>query len=232
VRALWGVGPATYQRLERFGVATVGDLAAIPVDTLVTALGPALGTHLHNLAWARDPRPVEPHRQVKSISHEQTYPHDLHERDQLVADALRMADAVAGRLRRASLAARTITVKVRFHDFATVTRSQTLPEPVDTTPPIARAAAALLSQVDATPGVRLLGVGATNLCEGAVRQLTLLDGTGRHDSPDATAGDWEQASQAVDRIRDRFGTTAVGPAALLGRTPPRSAGGTKDGQND
>ncbi|MHB8464979.1 MAG: DNA polymerase IV [Acidimicrobiales bacterium] len=210
VRALWGVGPATLERLERFGIATVGDLAAMPRDSLVAALGPAVGSHLHELAWARDTRRVEPHRPIKSVSHEETYAHDLHDHAELAREALRMADAVAARLRRASLTARTVTVKVRFHDFATITRSQTLSDPVDTTQVIARTAAALLAQIDPTPGVRLLGVGVSNLSEDAARQLSLL----------APPDEWAEASDAVDRIRDRYGAGAVGPAALLGRGRP------------
>ena len=212
VRALWGVGPAVAERLQRFGVQTIGDLAAMPVDTLVAALGPAVGQHLHDLAWARDPRAVEPHRPIKSVSHEETYAYDLHDHATLATEALRMADSVADRLRRAGLTGRTVTVKVRFHDFATITRSQTLPDPVDTTPVIARTATALLAQIDPTPGVRLLGVGVSNLSEGAARQLSLL----------SSDGDWDGAAGAVDQIRDRFGAGAVG---LLGTRKPRPPGG-------
>ena len=215
VRALWGVGPATRKRLDRFGVETVGDLAAVPVDSLVAALGESLGRHLHELSWARDPRRVEPERPIKSVSHEETYAFDLHEHQELAAEALRLADGVASRLRRASLAGRTVTVKVRFHDFATITRSQTLPEPVDTTPIIARTATSLLAGIDPTPGVRLLGVAVSNLAGGAARQLSLLSEDG--DRPSAPPAGWDRATGAVDEIRSRFGDGAVGPATLVGR---------------
>ena len=101
VQALWGVGPATRARLDRFGVRTVGDLAALPVETLVGALGQSLGRHLHDLAWARDDRPVEPDRAVKSIGHEETFGQDLFDVDRLHAQVVRQCDAVATRLRRA-----------------------------------------------------------------------------------------------------------------------------------
>jgi DNA polymerase-4 len=208
VRALWGVGPATYKRLERFGVVTIGDLAAIPLDSLVVALGQAQGRHLHDLAWARDDRRVEPDRELKSVSQEETYATDRFDRAELAVEALRLADGVAARLRGAGVAGRTVTLKIRFHDFATVTRSQTVPEPVDTTSEIARIAVTLLDQVDPAPGVRLLGVAVTNLVRGAGRQLSLLD------QPDDVA-------DAVDQIRARFGDAAVGPAALLGRVSRR-----------
>ena len=206
VESLWGVGPATATRLRRFGVTTIGDLAAVPVASLVGALGDALGRHLHELSHGRDPRPVEPDREVKSISHEETYAHDFVEHPPLRNEAVRMADAVAARLRKARLAGRTVTVKVRFHDFSTITRSHSLPAAVDSGPVIARAAVALLDQVDVTPGVRLLGVGVSNLVEDGARQLSL------EDVGDEAA--WTDASRAVDAIRSRFGADAVGPAAL------------------
>ncbi|MBW3669341.1 MAG: DNA polymerase IV, partial [Actinobacteria bacterium] len=206
VSALWGVGPATEERLRRFGVTTVGDLAALPRETLVSSLGTANGNHLHNLAWGRDHRPVEPQRAVKSIGHEETYAVDLVDAEEIHREAVRMADAVAARLRRASVAGRTVTVKVRFHDFSTITRSHTFAAAVDTAPDIARAAVALLEQVDSTPGVRLLGVSMSNLLAGAARQLTLEE---------APSPAWDEASRAVDEIRTRFGDRAVGPAALV-----------------
>jgi DNA polymerase-4 len=211
VRALWGVGPATAARLERFGVSTVGDLAAVPVESLVTALGSAAGRHLHELSWARDDRPVEPQRETKSIGHEETYAHDHVEHAPLRAEAVRMADAVAARLRRHKLTARTVVLKVRFHDFSTITRSHTFASPVDTGPVLARAAVELLDQVDVGSGVRLLGVTAANLVEDAARQLTLDEAAGW-----AGAAEWDDASAAVDAIRTRFGTDAVGPATSLG----------------
>lgn len=207
VEALWGVGPATHRRLARFGVKTVGDLAALPVDTLTTALGASLGRHLHDLAWARDERPVEPVRGAKSIGHEETYAVDKHTREELEREAVRMADAVAARLRKAGMEARTVSIKVRFHDFKTITRSQTLPAPTDTAPTVAACARDLLAQVDPSSGVRLFGVTASNLAEAGARQLTmedLLDSDG-----------WHRATAAVDEIRARFGDRAVGPAALL-----------------
>jgi DNA polymerase-4 len=209
VRALWGVGPATMAKLERFGLRTVGDLAALPADTLIRALGEAHGRHLHDLAWGRDERPVVVDTRPKSVSHEETYASDLHDHESLRTEAVRMSDAVAARLRRAQLAGRTVTVKVRFHDFQTITRSHTLPAPVDGGPDVARAAVALLEQVDPSAGVRLLGVGVTNLVEHAAVQLRLDDGS--------EAGDGRSAMAAVDAVRERFGDAAVGPAAALGR---------------
>jgi DNA polymerase-4 len=206
VQALSGVGPATYRRLERFGVRTVGDLAAIPPDTLVAALGTALGRHLHDLAWGRDDRPVEPARPVKSVGHEETYPRDLHDHGALAAEAVRLGDAVASRLHRAGLAGRTVTIKVRYQDFATITRSQTLSQPVDSASEIIGAASALLDGVALLSGVRLFGVSVSNLEPGGAKQLTL---------DDAVKPGWSGASGAIDAVRERFGDAALGPAALI-----------------
>jgi DNA polymerase-4 len=204
VRAIWGVGPATQKRLDRFGIVTVADLAALPLDTLTGALGQAQGRHLHDLAWARDDRPVVPDQKVKSVGHEETYAKDLHDHTALGREAVRMADAVARRLRKAGLEGRTVTIKVRFHDFRTITRSSTLPVPTATAALVAAVAKDLLQGVDPGPGVRLFGISLGNLSDAADEQLTLEGGDARDD-----------ASRAVDAIRERFGESAVGPAVLV-----------------
>ena len=127
VQALWGVGPATLARLQRLAVTTVGDLAAVPEATLVGALGQANGRHLHQLANGIDDRPVVADRELKSVGHEQTFARDLTAADDLGREVVRMSDAVATRLRAAGLAGRTVTLKVRFASFRTITRSSTVP---------------------------------------------------------------------------------------------------------
>ncbi|HEX5267045.1 MAG TPA: DNA polymerase IV [Acidimicrobiales bacterium] len=211
VTALWGVGPATAGRLARMAVTTIGDLAAAPVESLVAALGSAAGRQLHELAWGRDPRRVEPWRAPKSVGHEETYAHDHHDHEPLRREVVRMADAVAGRLRNAGLQGRTVTLKVRFGDFSTITRSHTAPAPVDTAHDISRSALALLEDVDVVDGVRLLGVSVTGLSPGQGQQLTLDDWAAGQ-----CGDDWDRAAEAVDEIRRRFGDGAVGPAALAG----------------
>jgi DNA polymerase-4 len=206
-RALWGVGPATFARLERFGVRTVGDIAALPEAALVSALGRAQGRHLSALAHGRDDRAVLPDQAPKSVGHEETFATDHHAHAPLAREVVRMADAVAGRLRRHGLAGRTVTLKVRFGDFRTITRSATTAGPLDDGPAIARAARTLLDGVDPSPGVRLLGVSVSGLVSGASRQLTL---------DDAGGPSWHEASGAVDAIRERFGSDAIGPASTVG----------------
>jgi DNA polymerase IV len=213
VQRLWGVGPATLKRLERFGTQTVGDLAALPEATLVDALGRAAGHHLHELALGRDERPVEPDRETKSIGQEETFPRDVHDPEALRREARRLAERVGSRLRSKGLAGRTVTLKLRYPDFRTITRSVTLGEPVDASAEIARLALALLESV--APGaVRLLGVSVRNLTPVPAHQEVLPLGEGPGGTnPEVNA--LNQVQQAVDAVRARFGEDAVGPAGLL-----------------
>jgi DNA polymerase-4 len=214
VRAIWGVGPQTQKVLDRLGVRTVADLAALDADTLVRAVGDAHGRHLWRLARGIDDRAVEPDQRPKSISHEETFAADLTDPERVRVEAVRMADAVAARLRAHGYSGRTVTVKVRFHDFRTITRSVTLPTAVDTGADVARAAKDLLAAVDPASGVRLLGVGVSGLDPAGAVQLTLDDA-----GPDR--GGWGGATAAVDAIRERFGADAIHPAAFTGRPTKR-----------
>lgn len=205
VKRLWGVGPVTLERLERLGVRTVRDLAAMDERIVVNALGRAQGLHLLALANATDDRPVETDREAKSIGHEETYPTDIVELDALERELVRLADAVASRLRHQGIGGRTITLKVRYAGFRTITRSVTLDSPVDTGPEIVAAVRPVLRALDLGPGIRLLGVSAGNLGE-PNRQLSLLDDV---ETPSRAAG-------AIDEIRARFGSAAIGPASSVG----------------
>ena len=218
VRALWGVGPATAARLERLAVRTVGDLAAIPVGTLERSLGTAHGRHLHDLAWARDARPVVPVQAAKSVGHEETYAVDHVSHATLERELVRLCDATAGRLRAAGVVGRTVQVKVRFATFRTITRSVTVPEPLDTGTALARAARPLLLAVDVAEGVRLLGVSVAQLAPAATRQLSLED---------VGPSSWADATRAVDEVRQRYGTASIVPATLVepGRGPRTKARG-------
>ena len=207
VQALWGVGPKTLEKLRSRGIQKVGDLADLAEEAVVALLGDANGRHLHRLSRGIDDRAVEPELQPKSIGHEETFARDHHQLDTLRREAVRMADAVAQRLRTHGMAGRTVSVKVRFHDFRTITRSVTLTAAVDTGPAIARAAKELLDQVDPSSGVRLLGVTVSNLSEEGARQLTL---------DDVVHPGWDDASRAVDDIRRRYGDDAIVPASLRG----------------
>jgi DNA polymerase IV len=219
VERLWGVGPATRRRLDRFGVRTIGDLAALPEATLVSALGAAHGQHLHALAWNHDERGVEPTRVAKSIGHEETFPRDIVERATLEREVIRLADRVAARLRRSGHVARTIQLKARYRDFRTVTRSRTLAEPTDLAADIARTAAALLAALDIGDGLRLIGVSAQQLdLAGAVqRGFALDDDETAPSEPDRVRRG--ALERTVDAVRDRYGDGAVVRARLVDRSP-------------
>jgi DNA polymerase-4 len=221
VDALWGVGPASGARLGKLGVTTVRQLAALPAQTLEAALGRTGGHLLHELSWGRDPRLVEPSRPTKSIGHEETYPRDLFEPEEMQHQVVRMADAVASRVRQNGSALRTITLKVRYGDFTTLTRSHTFPVPQTSGPVLARQACALLAALDVSSGVRLLGVSASGLvpietAPGYQLELDLM-ATAEMSSEEG----WGRATAALDSVRARFGDGAIAPAALLGPNGPR-----------
>lgn len=165
VRTLPGVGPATGDHLRRAGIHTVGELAEAGEDELVRLLGKAHGHALFAMALARDERPVVAEREAKSVSVEDTYDVDIHDRVRVAAEVVRLADRCVRRLRGAGLSGRTIVLKVRRYDFSTLTRSETLRGPTDDPAVVREAAARLLDAVDTTGGVRLLGVGVSGLAD-------------------------------------------------------------------
>ncbi|MFG2886551.1 DNA polymerase IV [Streptomyces sp. NPDC048297] len=165
VRTLPGVGPATGDHLRRAGITTVEELAEAGEDELVRMLGKAHGHALYAMALARDDRPVVAERETKSVSVEDTYDVDIHDRLRVGTEVQRLADRCVRRLRGAGLSGRTIVLKVRRYDFSTLTRSETLRGPTDDPAVIREAAARLLESVDTTGGVRLLGVGVSGLAD-------------------------------------------------------------------
>ncbi len=130
--------------------------------TLVGCVGAAHGRHLYRLAWGLDDRPVEADREMKSIGHEETFATDRHTHNELLRELVRLSDAVAARLRAHGVAARTLTLKVRFAGFETITRSVTVTGGVSTSHAIVAAVEPLLAAIDPSPGVRLLGVSTSN----------------------------------------------------------------------
>ncbi len=165
VSVIPGVGPATTERLRRAGVHTVADLETVSEDELVRIVGAAHGHSLHELGHARDDRPVVSERETKSVSVEGTYDTDLTDRKLMAALLTRQARSVSERLRASGLAGRTVTIKVRLHDFTTMNRSTTLSSPTDVAATIGRLAVGLLADLDTTGGVRLLGVGVSGLAD-------------------------------------------------------------------
>ncbi|MFJ9200143.1 DNA polymerase IV [Streptomyces flaveolus] len=165
VRILPGVGPATGDHLRRAGITTVEELAEAGEDELVRLLGKAHGHALYAMALARDDRSVVAERETKSVSVEDTYDVDIHDRVRVGVEVARLADRCVRRLRGSGLSGRTIVLKVRRYDFSTLTRSETLRGPTDDPGVVREAAARLLDSVDTTGGVRLLGVGVSGLAD-------------------------------------------------------------------
>jgi DNA polymerase-4 len=163
IDALWGVGPVTASRLREHGIDKLVDVRAIAVDDLRAIVG-SLAPWLQQLALGVDDRSVEPNRQAKSASSENTFNRDLTDLDEIRAAVDEMARDVAGWLGRKQQRARTVTVKVRYDDFATITRSVTVLPPTEDADAIAARAVSLLDRTDAgRRPVRLLGVGVHNL---------------------------------------------------------------------
>jgi DNA polymerase IV len=205
VEALWGVGERTHEVLERLGVRTVRELAAVPLRVLQRTLGEQSARHLSALAAGRDDRTVIPYEPPKQVSHEETFDRDLDEEGQVLRELLRLAHRVGARLRKEGFRARTVTLKVRLASFTTLTRSRTLPDATDTGAELYRVAGELYAGLP--PGkrrIRLLGVAASGLVPGGAEQLALV-----------RAGRWKDAEQALDRIDARFGRGSAVPATLL-----------------
>jgi len=165
VTVIPGVGPATAERLRRAGVHTVAELEGLSEEELVRQLGRAHGHGLFQLARARDDRLVVPEREAKSVSVEGTYEDDLTDRRLMEGLLVRQAGQVAERLRKHGLSGRTVSIKVRLHDFTTLSRSSTLGSPTDSPAVVARTARTLLADLDTSGGVRLLGVGVSGLAD-------------------------------------------------------------------
>lgn len=221
IRALWGVGPKTHEKLATIGIVTIGDLAHTPERTLAAAVGTGAATHLSALAAGHDDRHVVAERAAKSIGHEETFPVDLHDLDSIEAVLVRLADAVAQRVRAAEVAASTVQLKIRFGDFTTITRSSTPGDEMTTATDFLRVARAVLRSEplagDMTArGVRLLGLSGSNLAAPSGRQLSfdeLLEGP--HDDDVESTG-WDEVTEALDDIRARFGDKAIVPGRLAG----------------
>lgn len=171
VRAVPGVGPATGSRLEALGIHTVAQLQSASLGELTRELGVSSGESLHRLAHARDDRPVASEREAKSISVEDTFAEDQHDREVLERILRRDSAVVAARLQAGHGFARTVTLKVRQADFTTSTRSRTLAGAFDSAERVAQVASELLGAVPLRQGVRLIGVGVSNFVSSAQEEL-------------------------------------------------------------
>ncbi len=174
-RAIPGIGPVTMASLDRLGIRTVADLQRASVGELTREVGRAWGESLHALAFAQDDRPIQGAREAKQISVEDTFETDRRDLGELTAILDRDAAHVVAQLAKRSLFARTVSIKVRLGDFTTWTRSHTLTGATDSAERVARVARGLLAGLELSGGVRLLGVGVSNLVAAAQEELFDID---------------------------------------------------------
>ena len=227
VSKIVGVGPRTALRLESLGVRTVGDLARRPRAQVVAEFG-ATGTWIHDLAHGIDPRRVTPRREEKSHGMERTFPRDVADREELRLSLLSFCEDVAFGLRDKGLRGRTVTLKVRYANFRTITRSRTLEHATNLGPRLYATVRELLDRVAAGP-VRLVGVQVSNLedvrapvqeslfAESEAAERPAASPGGRRADAGRARAKLERATEGLDRLRRKYGARAVVPASLLGR---------------
>ena len=233
VERLWGVGRVTAAKLRSRGLATVGAVAALPVEALVAMVGDAAGRHLHALAHNRDPRPVTAHRERRSVGSQQALPQGPKTRRDIDAVVLMLADRVAGRLRAGYRTGRTITVRLRFDDYSNATRSATVAPATATTDTIvgvARSLMAAAAELIEARGLTLVGLAVSNLTEGSTtsdscghgvsRQLMLGEVSAKDGGPGTGTGNEERRmalDEAMDDVSVRFGPQSIKRAVHLKR---------------
>jgi DNA polymerase-4 len=206
VSALWGVGAKTEEQLHRAGLRTVADVAHTPVESLQRMFGPALGSKLHELSWAKDPRSVHAVGEDKSVGHEVTFEHDVTDPAIVRRELLRMSDKVAVRLRRAGQEGRTVVLKLRFGDFTTITRSRTLADHTDLGRRIYDEVADIYAGLGHTADrIRLVGVRMEQLVPAGGGAQALWD----------TDEGWREAESVMDAVTARFGNGLVQRAAFV-----------------
>jgi len=208
VNAIWGVGPKTNEELQKLGLRTVADIANTPRQTLIRALGEAAGASLYELAWGRDYRDVEPEEVDKSISAAETFDSDTEDQEIVLRELLRLTEKATYRLREKDFSARTISIKVRFADFKTISRSKTVPLAISATHEVYEVVKALFLGLKLDRArIRLVGVSLDGLEDGidASEQLVLGE----------RENGWRQATAAIDKASARFGQGSVRPARLI-----------------
>ncbi len=209
VQKVPGVGPKALERLNKIGIDTLGQVRLHRPESLDRHMG-KFGRRLTALAQGRDDTPVNPASQAKSFSSEATLDRDLTDRDALRQQLLHHAEDVGRQLRRHGAKARTVTLKIKYHDFRQITRSATLKEPFQSSDILFNQACRLLKDELLEQRIRLVGVGASNLVISRTpSQMDLFPAASfRHDS------DWESVDQALDAINVKFGRDTINRANL------------------
>jgi len=216
ISALWGVGGKTEEHLQKLGLRTVGQLAETPVAVLTRSIGPAAAAKLHDLSWGIDPRTVQPRAEEKSVGHEVTFETDVVDPQVVRREILRLSGMVAQRLRRAEVTGRTVVLKLRFHDFSTITRSRTLADPTDVGrriyDEVSEVYDAVANTTDRDLRIRLVGVRVEQLGETGGQQALWDDNE-----------DWSEVEDVMDAVSARFGRGSVTQASLLGNNRGRES---------
>jgi DNA polymerase-4 len=225
VRAMWGVGPASAERLRRAGIATIGELAEAPVERLAALFGASRAGALIEMARGLDARPVVPDRELKSISVEDTFPTDLNDRGRMQAELDELCRRLAARVRARGVSGRTISLKLRRFNFTTVARSDTLGGPTDSERVIRDVARRLLASVEVAGGVRLLGVGLSSLAEAVQQDLFEAPAPAGQAEPDdgGPSGGWVAGADVTHDVRGRGWIVRVEDDAVLVRFESRDS---------
>ncbi len=231
VSKIFGVGPSTAKRLASLGIETVGQLARRPRAEVAQRFG-ASGLWIHDLAHGIDPRRVSPHREEKSHGMERTFPEDIADREELAVLLLSFCEEVAFELRHRGLRGKTVTLKARFGDFRTVTRTKTLELATNLGPRLYAVAKELLRKVEPKP-LRLLGIQVSKLEDVRAPLQGIL-----FEDPSPGRAQWlasqeriERATASADQVREKYGQGALVPASLLGRKRGRRSPRPQDVQS-
>ncbi len=228
VSRIYGVGPRTAKRLETLGVTTVSQLASRPRAEVLREFG-ASGAWIHDLAHGIDPRRVNPRREEKSHGLERTFERDIDDREELRLILYEFCEEVSFDLRHRGLRGRTITLKARYWNFKTLTRSKTVEIPVNLGKRIYVIARELLEKLPPGP-LRLLGVQLSGLTDVRAPVQAGLFGSPEAVRPELHDGKLTRATTALDALRKRFGAGTVVPASLLSRSSVRTRG--REGEED
>ena len=204
IKKLWGVGSATAHILQTLNIETIEDFRNTDLKILEHYLG-TCSSELYNLAWGRDNRPVIPDREAKSIGSENTFTSDIWSKDEIKAVLLALAGKVGWRLRRAGLCGRTITIKIRFSSFRTISRSITLPSTISLDETIYQTACEMINKVPIHEGVRLLGVTVSKLGQGG-GQLSLFDEPNEQQ---------EKITTVMDQLKEKYGEAIITRGRIL-----------------
>jgi DNA polymerase-4 len=209
IKNLWGVGKKTQEALTLLGVHTIGDIAGLSLELLEQKFG-THGKSLHFASLGLDNRDVETEHETKSVGHEFTFDADLAEMEAIRRELLELAVMVAKRLRRYQLQGRTITLKVKYHDFRQVTRSMTIKQHIADSKRIYEEVLQLLEKTDAgQKPIRLLGISVSGLkLESGSNQQFLFQEM-------QTGEKREKINKALDTIQEKFGSTSILPGRLL-----------------